>query len=131
MLHTNECHCDLQVNFPRSITFLTGAPGAGKGSNLAYIKDLLGADHTIGLSTELSKHHQAMQHLIEGTLVPESLVTRTFFKCILTQSAGAPRDLVIDGFPRSRYQVCYDFHVSGDVSACASFVAKCLTRSTC
>ena len=100
----------VQVQLPREVAFLTGAPGAGKGSNLALIQHLLGAGSTLGLSTELGKHREASRHMREGGLVPEHLVTQTLFDSLFERKHSADGRLVIDGFPRSAWQVSSHSH---------------------
>lgn len=90
---------------PAEVTFLTGAPGAGKGTNMALIQKLLGASHALGLSSELAKNSAAREFVQNGALVPESLVAQTLFDSVFNGYHAMHERVVIDGFPRSPSQV--------------------------
>jgi adenylate kinase family enzyme len=88
------------------VTFLTGAPGAGKGTNMALIQELLGINHALGLSSELVKNVSARAFVQSGALVPESLVAQTLFNSVFSGNQPARERVIVDGFPRSPSQVC-------------------------
>ena len=88
---------------------LLGAPGAGKGTQAAYLRDEWGLTHIstgdilraeVREGTELGK--QAQGYMERGELVPDDLIIRMMEERLklLGESAG----YILDGFPRTMAQ---------------------------
>lgn len=84
---------------------LLGPPGAGKGTQAALLRDLLGLPY---LSTgDLLRRHRAKQtplgreaarFMDAGTLVPDDLVISMLMDAV---TDGPPQGFLLDGFPRT------------------------------
>jgi len=87
---------------PREITWLAGAPGAGKGTNSKFISEICGySAPTIVVSSLLEQPE--FKHIKDaGGIVDDAVV----FK-VLSQELAKPKyrnGVVVDGFPRTQQQ---------------------------
>lgn len=90
-----------QLVFPRELIFLTGAPGAGKGTQLGAILDERDILHSIEVSSLFST--PAFEALkATGKLISDQDVVGAVLEALLDEKyAGG---VVIDGFPRTAAQ---------------------------
>ncbi|MEY3949361.1 MAG: hypothetical protein RJB43_716 [Verrucomicrobiota bacterium] len=81
-----------KLAFPREIFWLNGAPGAGKGTNTAFI-----------VVSDLLSSPEAKKRIDAGMLVGDREVVEILFRKLLSPEyvSGA----IVDGFPRSMVQV--------------------------
>ena len=92
-----------KLAFPREIFWLNGAPGAGKGTNTAFILQYrdYGADPIV--VSDLLSSPEAKKRIDAGMLVGDREVVEILFRKLLEPQyiSGA----IVDGFPRSMVQV--------------------------
>ena len=90
------------------IIFL-GAPGAGKGTQAAYVAQELSLSHLavgdllrqeVEQETELGM--KAKSYMNKGMLVPDSVVTPMVLRCVAALESG--HGVILDGFPRNLKQ---------------------------
>lgn len=88
---------------------LLGAPGAGKGTQAAYLRDEWGVQHIstgdilraeVRAGSELGK--QAQGYMERGELVPDDLIIRMMEEKL--KAFGADTGYILDGFPRTEAQ---------------------------
>ena len=88
---------------------LIGAPGAGKGTQAAILKNDYGYQHlasgdllraAVRANTELGR--EAKRYMDQGELVPDEIVIGMILECL--DSAGNGSGIIFDGFPRTREQ---------------------------
>jgi adenylate kinase len=87
--------------FPRELIWLTGAPGAGKGTHIATILKERDLQHTVEVSSLLTgPAFEAVK--ASGRLVSDSDVVHAVLRALLEPRFAA--GVVLDGFPRTAAQ---------------------------
>ncbi len=92
-----------RLRFPKELILLGGAPGAGKGTNTDFIRELRGITaHPIVVS-QLLDSPEARKLKSQGGMVGDREVVGILFRKLLEpeQQNGA----ILDGFPRTKVQV--------------------------
>ena len=91
------------MRFPKEIFWLNGAPGAGKGTQTAFIMEFRDLTEKPIVVSELLKSPAARKRIDAGLLVGDREVTELVFLKLLDPQyeSGA----VVDGFPRTETQV--------------------------
>ena len=91
------------MRFPKEIFWLNGAPGAGKGTQTAFIMEFRDLTEKPIVVSELLKSPEARKKIDAGMLVGDREVTELVFLKLLDPEyeSGA----VVDGFPRTETQV--------------------------
>jgi adenylate kinase len=93
------------LNFPRQIVFLNGAPGAGKGTNtLAVMRELEIPTKPVEVSSLLDTP-QCEELKAKGMLVPDEVVIAQVMDVLLKPENA--RGIIIDGFPRTPVQAYF------------------------
>merc|ERR1711916_63948 len=93
---------DENMTFPKEILFLAGAPGAGKGEMVDYIKKLRGiSSETIQMS-KILKSPEAEDVKAKGGLVASRHVVQILLQKLLDKQFSS--GVVVDGFPRTKVQ---------------------------
>jgi len=91
------------LRFPKEIILLGGAPGAGKGTNTAYILKARGLTCEPIVVSALLDSPEARRIKDAGHMVGDREVMRLLFRRLL---APEFRDgVILDGFPRTKVQV--------------------------
>ncbi len=92
-----------KLAFPREIFWLNGAPGAGKGTNTAFILQYRDYDADPIVVSDLLSSPEAQKRIDAGMLVGDREVVEILFRKLLSPEyvSGA----IVDGFPRSMVQV--------------------------
>jgi adenylate kinase len=92
-----------KLAFPREIFWLNGAPGAGKGTNTAFILQYRDYDAEPIVVSDLLSSPEAQKRIDAGMLVGDREVVEILFRKLLSPEyvSGA----IVDGFPRSMVQV--------------------------
>jgi len=92
-----------KLAFPRAIFWLNGAPGAGKGTNTAFILQYRDYDAEPIVVSDLLSSPEAQKRIDAGMLVGDREVVEILFRKLLSPEyvSGA----IVDGFPRSMVQV--------------------------
>ena len=89
---------------------LLGPPGCGKGTQAANIRDTCKSRHLStgdmlrdAISSGARSGAEANQYMLQGQLVPDSIVNRIVFDAILATSDGEDgcNGFILDGFPRN------------------------------
>jgi len=107
------------TNFPREITWLAGAPGAGKGTNSSFVASARGYDApTIVMSTLLDSP-ECKRIKDAGGMVNDEVV----FKALLQELAKPEykHGVVVDGFPRTEKQASMISELHDSMSSSTSF----------
>jgi adenylate kinase len=88
------------------VTLLIGAPGAGKGTQARFVREVLGIPHvaTGDLLRDHRRHGTALgrtarAYMDRGDLVPDDLVVRMVTDRL--EKSDAARGALLDGFPRT------------------------------
>ncbi len=91
------------LRFPREIILLGGAPGAGKGTNSDFIRNLRDITAPPIVISQLLDSEEARKIKSQGGMVGDREVMSLLFRKLLEpeQQNGA----LIDGFPRTKVQV--------------------------
>jgi adenylate kinase len=91
------------LRFPREIIWLNGAPGAGKGTQTAFIQKTRDLTAETVVVSSLLKSPEAQRLIDAGMMVGDKEVTLLVFRKLLDpeQATGA----VVDGYPRTDVQV--------------------------
>lgn len=92
-----------QLTFPAEIMWLGGAPGAGKGTNTAFIMQERGLTATPIVMSSLLNSPQAEALKQRGQLVGDTEVVRILLEELIKPEYDA--GVVVDGFPRTMVQV--------------------------
>lgn len=90
-----------ELSFPREIVFLSGAPAAGKGTNI----ELLMAERELPSKLEVSSLFSSPAFAATkaaGRLISDADVVATVLGALANPALGA--GVVVDGFPRTRTQ---------------------------
>ena len=92
-----------KLAFPREIFWLNGAPGAGKGTNTAFILQYRDYAADPIVVSDLLSSPEAKKRIDAGMLVGDREVVEILFRKLLSPEyvSGA----IVDGFPRSMVQV--------------------------
>ena len=91
------------LRFPREFIWLGGAPGAGKGTNTAYIAGLRGITAPPIVVSNLLTSPQAVAIKDAGKMVGDREVIGLLFNELL--SPQYHEGVIVDGFPRTETQV--------------------------
>jgi len=91
------------LRFPAEIFWLNGSPGAGKGTQTAFIMEFRDLTEKPIIVSELLKSPEALKKMDAGMLAGDREVTRLVLQGLLNPSyeSGA----IVDGFPRTKTQV--------------------------
>jgi adenylate kinase len=91
------------LRFPKELILLGGAPGAGKGTNTDYIREVRDISAAPIVVSELLDTPEAKSIKAEGGMVGDREVVYLVFRKLLEEEfqAGA----ILDGFPRTKVQV--------------------------
>ncbi len=92
-----------RLRFPKELILLGGAPGAGKGTNTDFIRDLRGIDAQPIVVSALLDSPEAQKLKSQGGMVGDREVVGVLIRKLLEpeQQNGA----ILDGFPRTKVQV--------------------------
>lgn len=99
-----EASCEPgELRFPSEIFWLNGAPGAGKGTQTAFIQKTRDLTAPPIVVSSLLKSPEAQRLIDAGMMVGDKEVTQLVFRELLDpqQRSGA----VVDGYPRTKVQV--------------------------
>jgi len=90
------------TSFPREITWLAGAPGAGKGTNSTFVASARGYDAPTIVMSSLLESPECKRIKDAGGMVDDEFV----FNALLKELAKPEyqRGVVVDGFPRTEKQ---------------------------
>ncbi len=92
-----------QLHFPKELILLGGAPGSGKGTNTAFIRQVRGIAAPPIVISELLNSPEAKKIKAGGGMVGDEEVLRLLLRELLKPQF---RDsAVLDGFPRTTVQV--------------------------
>lgn len=97
--------------FPKEVTFLNGAPGAGKTHNSRFMLEARGlSGKPIVMSDLLKSRPKFCEEMDKGGLVDDVDVVEALFRELL--SPGHSAGVLVDGFPRSEAQAeaCWKLH---------------------
>ena len=91
------------LRFPAEIFWLNGSPGAGKGTQTAFIMEFRDLTEKPIIVSELLKSPEARKKMDAGMLAGDREVTRLVLRSLLNPSyeSGA----IVDGYPRTKTQV--------------------------
>ncbi|MEK0446355.1 MAG: hypothetical protein RLZZ399_1676 [Verrucomicrobiota bacterium] len=91
------------LRFPKELILLGGAPGAGKGTNSDFIRELRDITAEPIVVSQLLNTPEALKIKSEGGMVGDAEVVSILFRKLLEpeQQNGA----ILDGFPRTKVQV--------------------------
>lgn len=91
------------LRFPKELILLGGAPGAGKGTNTDFIRDLRDISGDPIVVSQLLDSADARKVKAQGGMVGDREVISILFRKLLEpeQQSGA----LLDGFPRTKVQV--------------------------
>src|SRR5882757_3024394 len=91
------------LRFPKELILLGGAPGAGKGTNTSFIRELRGITAPPIVVSQLLDSPEAQKLKSQGGMVGDREVVGILFRKLLDpqQQNGA----ILDGFPRTKVQV--------------------------
>ena len=96
------------LRFPAEIFWLNGSPGAGKGTQTAFIMEFRDLTEKPIIVSELLKSPEARKKMDAGMLAGDREVTKLVLRSLLNPSyeSGA----IVDGYPRTKTQVeCLKF----------------------
>jgi adenylate kinase len=91
------------LRFPKELILLGGAPGAGKGTNTDFIRELRGITAEPIVVSQLLDSPESRKLKAQGGMVGDREVVGILFRKLLEpeQQNGA----ILDGFPRTKVQV--------------------------
>jgi len=92
-----------QMRFPKEIILLGGAPGAGKGTNTAFIAKVRGLTCQPIVMSSLLKSPEAMALKNAGNMVGDRDVVGLLLRELLREEYQD--GVILDGFPRTHVQV--------------------------
>lgn len=93
-------HDDL--NFPRQIVWLNGAPGAGKGTNVRAVQERLGITAKPLVCSDLFNSPEFKRIKDSGALIGDREVIGLLLRALLSPEYA--NGVVVDGYPRTRTQ---------------------------
>jgi adenylate kinase len=93
----------VNLRFPKELILLGGAPGAGKGTNTDYIREVRDITGKPIVVSELLSTPEMVEVKARGQMVGDREVVKLVFEELLKPEyhAGA----ILDGFPRTKVQV--------------------------
>jgi adenylate kinase len=92
-----------QLRFPKELILLGGAPGAGKGTNTDFIREVRDISEPPIVVSELLNSPEANAIKAQGGMVGDREVVGLVFRTLLEpQFQGGA---ILDGFPRTKVQV--------------------------
>ncbi len=91
------------LHFPAEIFWLNGSPGAGKGTQTAFIMEFRDLTEKPIIVSELLNSPEARKKIDAGLLAGDREVTKLVLRCLLEPNyqSGA----IVDGYPRTKTQV--------------------------
>jgi len=105
LLHRTNAIPEIQGTFPREITWLAGAPGAGKGTNSSHIAQVRGYQAPTIVMSSLLESPECKRIKDAGGMVDDETVQRALLKELAKPEY---RDgVVVDGFPRTEKQAAW------------------------
>jgi len=106
-------------SFPREITWLAGAPGAGKGTNSTFVASARGYDAPTIVMSSLLESPECKLIKDAGGMVDDEVV----FSALLKELAKPEyqRGVVVDGFPRTEKQAAMISKLHDSVKTPTSF----------
>jgi adenylate kinase len=87
---------------PRSIIWINGAPGSGKGTNSRNVMRALNISLRPIVVSDLLNTDEFKKKIDQGLLVDDAEVTFLVFKRIFEEGAG--KSIIVDGYPRTTIQ---------------------------
>jgi len=90
------------TSFPREITWLAGAPGAGKGTNSTFVASARGYDAPTIVMSSLLESPECKRIKDAGGMVDDEVVFNELLKELAKPQYQ--RGVVVDGFPRTEKQ---------------------------
>src|SRR5438874_11831396 len=91
------------LRFPKEIMLLGGAPGAGKGTNTAFIAKTRGLTCPPIVISALLDSTEAKAFKDVGNMVGDREVVGLVLRCLLRKEYQ--HGVILDGFPRTKVQV--------------------------
>lgn len=92
-----------RLRFPKELILLGGAPGAGKGTNTDFIRELRGITAQPIVVSALLDSPEAQKLKSQGGMVGDREVVGILFRKLL--EAEQQNGAILDGFPRTQVQV--------------------------
>jgi adenylate kinase len=92
-----------KMRFPRELILLGGAPGAGKGTNSVFIRQVRSIDAPSLVISQLLDTPEALAVKARGGMVGDQEVVGILFRKLL--EADYKNGALLDGFPRTKAQV--------------------------
>jgi len=92
-----------KMRFPRELILLGGAPGAGKGTNSAFIRQVRSIDAPPLVISQLLDTPEALAVKARGGMVGDREVVGILFRKLL--EPDYENGALLDGFPRTKVQV--------------------------
>lgn len=92
-----------KLRFPKELILLGGAPGAGKGTNTDFIRELRGITAEPIVVSALLDTPEAREIKARGGMVGDREVVGILFRKLL--DAEQQNGAILDGFPRTKVQV--------------------------
>jgi len=92
-----------KMRFPRELILLGGAPGAGKGTNSAFIRQVRSIDAPPLVISQLLDTPEALAVKARGGMVGDREVVGILFRKLL--ELDYENGALLDGFPRTKVQV--------------------------
>src|ERR1700710_2901769 len=92
-----------RLRFPKELILLGGAPGAGKGTNTAFIREVRGITAEPIVVSQLLDSPESRQLKAQGGMVGDREVVGILFRKLL--GAEQQNGAILDGFPRTKVQV--------------------------
>lgn len=90
---------DLLSFLPKKIVWLSGAPGAGKGTNEKYIIDYGNLYHEPLIASSLLTKPELLEKINKGLLLDDNTVVSAVFKEL--SKSFYRQGVLVDGFPRT------------------------------
>lgn len=94
------------LTLPRHIVLLNGPPGAGKAETTPAAKSALGIDYSLEMSALLRADPEAQAAMASGGLVSDARSCVALLHALVDPARSCRRGCIVDGFPRSPFQVC-------------------------
>lgn len=92
-----------RLHFPKELILLGGAPGAGKGTNTDFIREVRDISERPIVVSELLSSPEAISIKSQGGMVGDREVVGLVFRKLL--EPGFQGGAILDGFPRTKVQV--------------------------
>ena len=91
------------LRFPKEVILLGGAPGAGKGTNTDFIREVRDISEPPIVVSELLSSPEAEAIKAQGGMVGDREVVGLVFRVLLEEKYQ--NGVILDGFPRTKVQV--------------------------